>query len=548
MRSAESEAGNADIGGAETEIVKIESGEAESADVGGANVRGMAVAEGEGPADDTQDAELGEHSSDNDSGYEDKLECPEEEGQQSGFQILQLGHDLDDYRFNRFGFDRQGYDADGFDANGWDRDGLDRGGFNIESFDRDGYDYDGYDRNDLDRGGNRRPSWDDDDDDFDQDYDNNEPAFRVQINLFAIIGMVRDEVGTVIDLHLQRLEYNDSVPRATAKAYRLFPGTFEMHNEAVAFGFDIDSETLTTIIGNASDFDATLSLDPDEDGVRRVLQDYGYWTHHCNEGFCHSLHDVQDLVTETLPQLTHFEPICPVCTGKDLLDEHLALRRKVDDSTLLDLTEVFNWLSKINSVREQQGLPFVDLDDRQWGFSFDEDSFGGGNFTRDADGSVWQAAPAEALDAAAVNIVTDRPAAAEAVEALQRPSFDELSLAAEDRGCIICCEEMEEGEVLAQMPCSHTFHDKCLKSWLSAQNTCPSCRYALSVAENGEMEGHGDRAGEHTENIDAAEGTPPRSEEIRPEEGERRQTTWAEDAALAAGGTWSFDEAAEANW
>lgn len=46
-------------------------------------------------------------------------------------------------------------------------------------------------------------------------------------------------------------------------------------------------------------------------------------------------------------------------------------------------------------------------------------------------------------------------------------------LAATDRVCIICREEMESAR---KLPCGHLFHFRCLRSWLERQQACPTCR------------------------------------------------------------------------
>ena len=41
-----------------------------------------------------------------------------------------------------------------------------------------------------------------------------------------------------------------------------------------------------------------------------------------------------------------------------------------------------------------------------------------------------------------------------------------------DPTCVICRDEMVQGRFL---PCGHIIHDKCLRSWLTRQQTCPLC-------------------------------------------------------------------------
>ncbi len=68
------------------------------------------------------------------------------------------------------------------------------------------------------------------------------------------------------------------------------------------------------------------------------------------------------------------------------------------------------------------------------------------------------------------------------------PNATETDLAASDKTCIICREEMEAvapipGQIQPHaakiLPCGHIFHFRCLRSWLERQQTCPTCRRSV---------------------------------------------------------------------
>lgn len=59
------------------------------------------------------------------------------------------------------------------------------------------------------------------------------------------------------------------------------------------------------------------------------------------------------------------------------------------------------------------------------------------------------------------------------------PDATEEELAAGDRTCIICREEMPTAK---KLPCGHMFHAHCLQSWLRRQLSCPTCRSPVDVA------------------------------------------------------------------
>lgn len=44
--------------------------------------------------------------------------------------------------------------------------------------------------------------------------------------------------------------------------------------------------------------------------------------------------------------------------------------------------------------------------------------------------------------------------------------------------CGVCQEEMEVGEDVRAMGCTHKFHVFCIYKWLKHKNVCPLCRYS----------------------------------------------------------------------
>mmetsp|Transcript_101261 Transcript_101261/g.285457 ORF Transcript_101261/g.285457 Transcript_101261/m.285457 type:complete len:324 (+) Transcript_101261:62-1033(+) len=62
------------------------------------------------------------------------------------------------------------------------------------------------------------------------------------------------------------------------------------------------------------------------------------------------------------------------------------------------------------------------------------------------------------------------------IEAAQPRSFvfgAEADLAKFGPTCIICISEFWEGDNVAQLPCSHTFHTDCISKWLAKSRHCP---------------------------------------------------------------------------
>ncbi|GAB5371030.1 hypothetical protein AAMO2058_001544200 [Amorphochlora amoebiformis] len=45
-----------------------------------------------------------------------------------------------------------------------------------------------------------------------------------------------------------------------------------------------------------------------------------------------------------------------------------------------------------------------------------------------------------------------------------------------DKCCPVCLCELEEGDLIRELPCPHLFHKKCIDRWLTMRQTCPICR------------------------------------------------------------------------
>mmetsp|Transcript_15334 Transcript_15334/g.39028 ORF Transcript_15334/g.39028 Transcript_15334/m.39028 type:complete len:232 (+) Transcript_15334:294-989(+) len=47
--------------------------------------------------------------------------------------------------------------------------------------------------------------------------------------------------------------------------------------------------------------------------------------------------------------------------------------------------------------------------------------------------------------------------------------------------CLICFDPLESYPSVKVSPCRHSFHGKCIETWIEKQNTCPLCRTRIRV-------------------------------------------------------------------
>ncbi|KAF8776591.1 hypothetical protein HU200_003311 [Digitaria exilis] len=85
-------------------------------------------------------------------------------------------------------------------------------------------------------------------------------------------------------------------------------------------------------------------------------------------------------------------------------------------------------------------------------------------------------------------------ASSKAIEGLREVTAAAAAMDGSDDCCAICLQEFDsrpDAEApaapgLRAMPCSHTFHQRCIGEWLRRNPVCPLCRYELPTEEDDE--------------------------------------------------------------
>lgn len=52
-----------------------------------------------------------------------------------------------------------------------------------------------------------------------------------------------------------------------------------------------------------------------------------------------------------------------------------------------------------------------------------------------------------------------------------------------EHDCVVCLQDSKQGEKLRMMPCSHSFHQRCIFDCLLVNRLCPVSRFALPSAD-----------------------------------------------------------------
>ncbi|KAL8693741.1 MAG: hypothetical protein Q9218_001486 [Villophora microphyllina] len=72
------------------------------------------------------------------------------------------------------------------------------------------------------------------------------------------------------------------------------------------------------------------------------------------------------------------------------------------------------------------------------------------------------------------------PASAQAISALPKKSVTKEMLGSDGKAeCSVCMDNVELGDEVTVLPCSHWFHGECVGAWLKEHDTCPHCRQGI---------------------------------------------------------------------
>lgn len=72
------------------------------------------------------------------------------------------------------------------------------------------------------------------------------------------------------------------------------------------------------------------------------------------------------------------------------------------------------------------------------------------------------------------------PASPEAIAKLPKKAADKSMMGSDGKAeCSVCMDNVDIGDEVTVLPCSHWFHGECVGAWLKEHDTCPHCRQGI---------------------------------------------------------------------
>lgn len=306
--------------------------------------------------------------------------------------------------------------------------------------------------------------------------------------LLCVTGIEKDEEDNITDIDVVILDYQLQCPAG--------PNGFHLYGDVIECTTGTPDVTsvvrMTDIINGRDECVLEVVLHCTGNDVREKTFG-GLCPAHCDDGWLYNPGDLENVVEETVPEVDYYRPVCPVCVGKDLSDEHRGLITRLQRFGFVDLTTVLDFFSRLNPRRESLGYSFRQLDEREWGYQFDDMQDDDDDDDQDSElesEDGWQQASEEAMDASAG--ASYHPASRAARNSLTQTIYFRHERK-EDGGtesCAICGDEFLLGETrVIELPCGHKYcADSCILPWLKTSNSCPECRTKIPEVEDGESE------------------------------------------------------------
>lgn len=319
------------------------------------------------------------------------------------------------------------------------------------------------------------------DDDRDEvEVEREEGGDELRRDLYVVLSITTADENdpTVFNVELRELTYQDPGEEANFDSYRIYGTAIKLHDESTTVVNGEEPIFLKDILDCEPENTFSLTLNPSGDHIRDTFF-HSRCPANCNRGWLPDLPALRAVYCEYLPDVRPFRPVCPVCLGKDLMSEQVMLRFMLGNTSTVDLGHVVEFLGNLNTRRRQLGYSFVQFDEREWGYGFDDmldesddDGEGRGDVGQF---ELWN----EAMDPNA-NPKT-RPASEGTIASLSRKKYEGVAKKEVGAFCAICQEgAFEEESLVVELPCGHVYDAGCLEAWIREYDNCPECRATVS--------------------------------------------------------------------
>lgn len=324
------------------------------------------------------------------------------------------------------------------------------------------------------------------DDDEDEDMEDEELP-ELTTGLYLVLSVDRDDNDMITDIVLEEMAYNTKAAEKTLGSYR----SYQIYGKQINVSGtklvipqpfnDTKKVSIKHLIDNDNREDY-LYVKCTGDDVKNVIF-RGRCPARCREGWVRTQQEMHEMVRDSIAVVTEHQPVCPVCMGKDLMQEYQSLR-EILESAPVDIGIVVEFHGRLNPRRRKLGYRFKQFDEREWGYVFDDMDSEGGESDDGGGGNTngWGYWP-EALDPS--SCVVKKPAADSFIATLPRKAFLDAKTHSKETECPVCRDAFTDDSIVAQLPCGHLFcGTECIKQWLKQSNSCPTCRAKLPSKED----------------------------------------------------------------
>ncbi|XP_060974745.1 phosphopantothenoylcysteine decarboxylase subunit SIS2-like [Cannabis sativa] len=150
-------------------------------------------------------------------------------------------------------------------------------------------------------------------------------------------------------------------------------------------------------------------------------------------------------------------------------DNEYNLSIKVDVDVFVDELPQPKWSDDDNNYDEDEDYDYDDDDDND---DNDDDD--------DSDDNSYETDDlVDLIDDVSIDFMDDIPINFVAADEKSIEKLEKVWIKEDLIFCSICLEKVSVGLEVTRLPCTHTYHEKCIVEWLQISKFCPNCRVEI---------------------------------------------------------------------